>query len=91
MRSGPEAPAPTLRFQLRPLAWIGLAMAVLGSAPLLSVILAAKVGWMDDPNPNPVGFGILAMCTFWPGIVMFGVGVAQSITRLLRRRTRVER
>ena len=40
------------RFHLRPLTWVGLATAVIGSAPLLGVIAAAKVGWLDDPNPN---------------------------------------
>lgn len=69
------------RFRPGPLVWVGLATAVLGSAPLLAVILAAKVGWLDDPNPNPVGLGILAACTFWPGIAIAAVGLAWSLLR----------
>ena len=74
------------RFHLRPLTWVGLATAVIGSAPLLGVIAAAKVGWLDDPNPNPVGLGILAACTFWPGLAMAGAGVGWSILDALRNR-----
>ncbi|MEI6252317.1 MAG: hypothetical protein WCP30_05880 [Mycobacteriaceae bacterium] len=65
---------------------MGLATAFLGSAPLLSVIAAAKIGVLDDPNPNPVGLGILAACTFWPGIVLAGVGAALSALDFRRSR-----
>jgi hypothetical protein len=71
--------------------WAGLATAVLGSAPLLSVIAAAKIGVLDDPNPNPVGLGILAACTFWPGIALAGVGVALSALEYRRNRHRTGR
>ena len=74
----PMPPSPP-RFRLRPLVWVGVATAALGSAPLLSVIAAAKIGVLDDPNPNPVGLGILAACTFWPGIVLAAVGVVLSV------------
>ena len=77
---------PSPRFHLHPLVWVGLATAVLGSAPLLSVIAAAKIGVLDDPNPNPVGLGILAACTFWPGIVLAGVGSALSALDFRRSR-----
>lgn len=77
---------PEHRFRLRPLTWAGLAVAAVGSAPLLAVILAAKVGWMDDPNPNPVGLGILAAVTFWPGLAVAGAGVAWSVIDALRSR-----
>ena len=76
------------RFRLRPLVWVGLATAVVGSAPLLSVIAAGKIGWLDDPNPNPVGLGILAACTFWPGIALAGIGVALSALDYRRDRFR---
>ena len=42
------------------LLWIGLALFVLGSGPLLITILLATLGLTRDPDPNPVGFGILA-------------------------------
>ena len=37
----------------------GLAIAVAGSLPLLFVGIAATLGLWPDPNPNPVGFGLL--------------------------------
>lgn len=81
---------PRARFRLRPLTWVGLTTAVVGSAPLLGVILAAKIGWMDDPNPNPVGLGILAACTFWPGIAMTVAGLAWSGADALRNRRKTD-
>ena len=75
------------KFRLRPLVWVGLATAVLGSAPLLSVIAAAKIGVLDDPNPNPVGLGILAACTFWPGIALAGIGLVLSTLDFRRSRS----
>ena len=41
--------------------WIGLLLLCVGTGPLLIVILAAQLGLTRDPNPNPVGFGILAL------------------------------
>ena len=81
-------PPPNQRFRLRPLVWVGLAIAVVGSAPLLSVIAASKIGVLDDPNPNPVGFGILAACTFWPGIAVAGIGAVLSALDFRRDRSR---
>lgn len=48
---------------------IGLAIVVVGAGPLFSVLIAAKLGLTKDPNPNPLGLGILAMLTFWPGLL----------------------
>lgn len=76
------------RFRLRSMAWIGLAISAVGSAPLLAVILAAKVGWMDDPNPNPVGLGILAAVTFWPGLAIAAAGAVWSVIDAARGRSR---
>jgi hypothetical protein len=41
--------------------WVrtGLALLLIGSAPLLFIILTAQVGLWPDPNPNPVGAGML--------------------------------
>lgn len=79
---------PRRRSRLRPLTWAGLAIAAIGSAPLLVVIATARIGWLDDPNPNPVGLGILAALTFWPGIALAGVGAVWSIRDSLRERSR---
>lgn len=80
----PDSP----RFRLRPLVWVGLVTAAVGSAPLLSMIAASKIGVIDDPNPNPVGFGILAACTFWPGIAAAVIGVVLSVLDTVRGRSR---
>src|SRR5258706_15272421 len=50
--------------------WIGLLFLCVGTGPLLIVIVAAQLGLTRDPNPNPVGFGILALFTFWPGVLL---------------------
>jgi hypothetical protein len=81
-------PPSSPRFHLRPLVWVGLSTALVGSAPLLSVIGASKIGVIDDPNPNPVGFGILAACTFWPGLAAAAVGMVQSVLDFRRDRSR---
>ena len=53
--------------------WAGLILLVLGIAPLLAVILFSR-----DPDPNPIGFGLLAFVTFWPAIIMIVVGWNRS-------------
>jgi hypothetical protein len=41
--------------------WVraGLALLLAGAAPLVGIIVAAKLGLWPDPNPNPVGPGML--------------------------------
>ena len=41
--------------------WVraGLASLLLGATPLVGIILAANVGLWPDPNPNPIGPGLL--------------------------------
>jgi hypothetical protein len=56
----------------------GFLIFLIGSGPLLAIIAASKLGLLDDPNPNPVGPGILAMLTFWPGIVLMLVGLVRA-------------
>lgn len=40
--------------------WVGLALLVLGTGPLLLFIIAAGLGLTSEPNPNPIGPGLLA-------------------------------
>lgn len=47
---------------------------VVGSGPLIVTLLAAKIGLISDPNPNPVIFGMMAMFSFWPGLLIMGIG-----------------
>src|SRR6266446_8380190 len=49
---------------------VGLVLLVVGATPLLFIITAAALGLWPDPNPNPVGPGILFGLTFWPAIYL---------------------
>ena len=53
--------------------WGGLVLLVIGSMPLLAVMLFSR-----DPDPNPIGFGMLAFLTFWPAVIMIVVGWNRS-------------
>ena len=64
-----------IRFRDSKLLWTGALTFLVGSGPLLVSLLAEAQGLTRDPNPNRVGFGILAMLTFWPGIAMMAAGV----------------
>ena len=54
---------------------VGLGILIVGSAPLLFIIGAAAIGLWPDPNPNPVGPGLLFALTFWPAVICIVVGV----------------
>jgi hypothetical protein len=63
---------------------VGLALLTFGCGPLLFIVVAAELGLWPDPNPNPVGPGLLAVLTFWPAIICIVVGVIRvSIRRKL--------
>lgn len=57
--------------------WVkgGLVAAIIGSLPLLFVIVAAELGLWPDPNPNPVGFGLLFVFGIGLGALMALLGV----------------
>ena len=84
MRTPAEAAA-TTRDYLRS-RWVrsGLWLLLGGAAPLVFVVLAAAVGLWPDPNPNPVGPGLLFFLTFWPAVACIVVGVVR--VQLARRR-----
>ena len=56
---------------------IGIGLLVVGAAPLLLIIVAAAVGLWPDPNPNPIGPGLLFFFTFWPAIFCIVMGVTR--------------
>jgi hypothetical protein len=64
------------------LLWIGSALFALGSGPLLITILLASLGLTRDPNPNPVGFGIVAFFTFWPSVILIVIGIARTVSKM---------
>jgi len=41
-------------------------------------MLFAKFGLLEDPNPNPILFGIIAMFTFWLSLLLILIGVIKQ-------------
>jgi hypothetical protein len=60
---------------------VGLGLLILGCGPLLAIIGLAAIGLWPDPNPNPIGPGMLAFLTFWPGVICLSRGIAQTRRR----------
>lgn len=63
----------------------GTYLVVLGWGPLLAIIILAAIGLWPDPNPNPVGPGLLFFFTFWPAVICLCIGAWQ--TRRQRHRS----
>ena len=63
--------------------WVraGLGLLSVGASPLLFIIVAAAVGLWPDPNPNPIGPGILFFFTFWPAVICIVIGVVRVRNR----------
>jgi hypothetical protein len=60
---------------------IGLVLVVLGWGPLLAIVALAAVHLWPDPNPNPIGAGLLFFVTFWPAVICLGIGATQVARR----------
>ena len=58
-------------------ATIGLALLLLGCGPLIAIVVLSKFG-IGDPNPNPIGPGLLAGVTFPLAIICFAVGAIRG-------------
>jgi len=56
---------------------IGFWLLVIGSGPLWGIILLAELGLWPDPDPNPIGPGLLFFFTVWPAVICLGIGVFQ--------------
>ncbi len=65
------------RFFANTLWKVGFWMLILGTGPLLLIIAAAELGLLNDPNPNPIGPGMLAFFTFWPAVICLTIGTIQ--------------
>ena len=61
--------------------WWGVALLVLGTGPLLVILAAATLGLTSDPDPNPIGPGLLTFVTFWPAITMIIIGLLRARRR----------
>jgi hypothetical protein len=59
----------------------GLALLLLGNGPLVGIIVLAKIGIWPDPDPNPIGPGLLSFVTFWPAVILLGAGVKRARAR----------
>jgi hypothetical protein len=57
--------------------WIrgGITIIVIGALPLLAVILWSALGLLADPNPNPVGLGLLFVFAGILGCLLIIVGI----------------
>jgi len=66
------------RFFANRLFKIGFWLFVFGSGPLLAIAALASIGLWPDPNPNPVGLGLLAFLTFWPSIICMVIGALKA-------------
>jgi len=60
---------------------IGIALVVLGWSPLWIIVALAALGLWPDPDPNPVGPGLLFFFTSWPAIICLGIGTVQTLRR----------
>jgi hypothetical protein len=60
---------------------VGVALVVFGWGPLVLIILLAAIGLWPDPNPNPVGPGLLFFVTFFPALICLGVGAVRARQR----------
>jgi hypothetical protein len=56
---------------------VGLVLVVLGWGPLWGIVLLAAIGWWPDPNPNPIGPGLLFFFSFWPAVICLALGAWQ--------------
>jgi hypothetical protein len=54
---------------------VGLILLVLGTGPLVFVMVAAKLGFGNDPNPNPIIHGMLSGLTFYPALGLIAWGI----------------
>ncbi|HEX4333897.1 MAG TPA: hypothetical protein VH040_17305 [Usitatibacter sp.] len=57
---------------------VGIALVVFGWGPLIAIIVLAGVGLWPDPNPNPIGPGLLFFFTSWPAVTCLVVGFFRS-------------
>jgi hypothetical protein len=64
---------------------VGAIIALVGWSPLLLIIALAGIGLWPDPNPNPIGPGLLFFLSFWPAVVCLAIGAIQ-VWRGQRRR-----
>ncbi len=78
------------KFRLSTPFWIGLSLFLVGSGPLIVIMSLAALGATKDPNPNPLGFGMLAGCTIWPSLALMAGGLLMSFLRYRAAKSRFQ-
>jgi hypothetical protein len=48
---------------------------------LLLIISLAAIGLWPDPNPNPIGPGLLFAVTVWPAPICLGIGACKTLRK----------
>jgi hypothetical protein len=56
-----------------------------GDKAFIAGAMAAELGLTSDPNPNPIGPGLLAFFTFWPAVILIVWGLIASVLRYRRQ------
>lgn len=56
---------------------LGLGLLVAGTGPLVLFVLADMSGLISDPDPNPIGLGLLFFFTIWPAMGLIAFGLAR--------------
>ena len=57
---------------------IGLGLLIVGAGPLATIIVLANLGLWPDPNPNPIGPGLLFALMFYPAVFCLFVGIVRA-------------
>jgi hypothetical protein len=57
---------------------IGLGLIIFGWGPMLAVILLSSIGLWPDPNPNPIGLGLLCAASFFPAVICITIGILRA-------------
>jgi len=67
--------------------WVraGLACMALGALPLLVfAVFGRQLGLTSDPNPNPIGLGLLFLAGAVAGAILTGIGAFRTATAIRR-------
>jgi hypothetical protein len=58
---------------------LGMGLLAVGTGPLLLFVAADEMGLVSDPNPNPVGLGLLFVTTIIPALALTLFGLMRWV------------